>query len=310
MNGLANLLSTLAGCVLNVAVVLLLAPFAEGLRRRLTARIQSRQGPPLAQPYFDLLKLLGKEDLEVGESPWVQRAAAALALTAVLGVACLLPLGAPIPLADTGDLLLLVFLLTLCSVSTLIAGLAAGSTYSLIGASREITLLVALEPLLAVALLVGSVRTGSLGLAPVLHASVFAGSGFPWSGLLLLGIMLLALPAFAQRSPFDVAEAETEIMEGPLIEYSGPKLALFKLAQMVRLLVYAGLVVALFVPWGRDWPQPLAWIAFWLQVLVLVLGVTVVAATHARYRLDQAFRRFAGLLALALVALALAGLGW
>lgn len=310
MNGVAPILAALAGCVLNVVAVLLLAPLAEGIRRRLTARIQSRQGPPLAQPYFDLLKLLGKEDLEVGETPWVQRAAAAVALAAVLGVACLLPLGASIPLAGAGDILLLVFLLTLCSVCTLVAGLAAGSTYSLIGASRELTLMIALEPLLAVALLVGSVRCGSLGLDPVLRGSAFAGPGLPGSGILLLAVMLLALPAFAQRLPFDISEAETEIMEGPLVEYSGPKLALFKLAQMARLLVYAGLVVALFTPRASGWPQPVAWIAFWLQVFVLVVLVTLVAATHARYRLDQAFRRFAGLLAVALVALALAGLGW
>lgn len=310
MNAMSSILAVLAGCLLNVVAVLVLAPLAEGVRRRLTARIQSRQGPPMAQPYFDLLKLLGKEDIEVGESPGVQRWAAAFSLAAILGVACLLPLGASVPLAGSGDILLLIFLLTACSVSTLVAGLAAGTTYSLIGTSRELTLLVALEPLLAVALLVGSVRTGSLGLDPVLHGSVYAGTGVPWSGLTMLAIMVLALPAFAQRVPFDVAEAETEIMEGALVEYSGPKLALFKLSQMARLLVYAGLVVALFVPWDPDWPQPLAWLAFWLEVFVLVVFVSVVAATHARYRVDQAFRRFAALLVVALGALALAGLGY
>lgn len=310
MNELAALPFLLARCVPNVVAVLLLAPFADGLRRRLTARLQSRQGPPLAQPYFDLGKLLAKEDLEVGECRAFQRLVPALALAAILGVACLLPLGGPIPLAGSGDILLLIFLLTLCSVSTLLAGLAAGSTYSLIGASRELTLLLALEPLLAVALLTGSVRVGSLGLEPVLHGSVWAGAGFPGSGCVLLAVMLLALPAFAQRVPFDVAEAETEIMSGPLVEYSGPKLALFKLAQMARLLVYAGLVVALFLPPAASWPGPVRCVVFWFEVLALVLLVTVVAATHARYRLDQAFHRFAGLLAVALVALGLAGLGW
>jgi len=70
--------------LLNVGVVLLIAPFFQGVLRKITARIQSRQGPPLAQPYFDLLKLLGKEDIESGESPLMQRFAVYLALAAVL----------------------------------------------------------------------------------------------------------------------------------------------------------------------------------------------------------------------------------
>jgi formate hydrogenlyase subunit 4 len=113
-----------------------------------------------------------------------------------------------------------------------------------------------------------------------------------------------------QRVPFDMAEAETEIMEGALIEYSGPKLALFKYAQMAKLVIYSGLFVTLFVPWGNGLMFPLGWLVFWAKVLVLVLLVTLVAATHARYRIDQAIRYFAGLLAVAVVALLLASYGF
>jgi len=109
--------------------------------------------------------------------------------------------------------------------------------------------------------------------------------------------------------PFDISEAETELMEGPLMEYSGPKLALFKYAQMAKLVIYSALFVALLVPWGSDLIFPLSWLAFWAKVSVLVLLVTVVAATHARYRIDQAIRYFASLLAVALVALVLASYG-
>ena len=75
-------------------------------------------------------------------------------------------------------------------------------------------------------------------------------AAFPWSGVLLLGVMLLSFQAFVQRVPFDISEAETELMEGPLMEYSGPKLALFKYAQMAKLVIYSALFVGLFVPWG------------------------------------------------------------
>jgi len=109
--------------------------------------------------------------------------------------------------------------------------------------------------------------------------------------------------------PFDIAEAETELMEGPLMEYSGPKLALFKYAQMIKLIVYSGLFVSLFVPWGADLPFGTGFVVFWIKIVVLVLLVTVVAATHARYRIDQALRYFAAMLGTSFVAVLLASFG-
>jgi NADH:ubiquinone oxidoreductase subunit H len=113
-----------------------------------------------------------------------------------------------------------------------------------------------------------------------------------------------------QRVPFDIAEAETELMEGPLMEYSGPKLALFKYAQMAKLVIYSALFVGLFAPWGSALPFPLGWLIFWAKVFGLVLLVTLVAATPARYRIDQALRFFASLLLVALGALVLAIYGY
>ena len=308
MNG--GTLWTIAAAVLNVGLVLAVAPLTQGVLRKLTARIQSRQGPPLLQPYYDLLKLLGKEDIECGESPAMQQFAAYLSLATVLLVACLLPMGYRVPLHAAGDAILLIYLLTLCSICTLLAGLAAGSTYSLLGISREMMSMIALEPLLAVAVVVGALHTRSLRLDAVLGGSAYATAGFPWSGVLMLGIMLLSFQAFVQRVPFDISEAETELMEGPLMEYSGPKLALFKYAQMAKLVVYSGLFVSLFAPWGSGLMFPLAWLLFWVKVFVLVVLVTVVAATHARYRIDQAVRYFASMLVVSFGALVLATYGF
>ena len=85
----------------------------KGVLRKVTARIQSRQGPPIWQPYFDLLKLLGKEDIESGETPLMQRFAVYLSLATVLTVACLVPMGFPAPMNGAGDVILLIYLLTL-----------------------------------------------------------------------------------------------------------------------------------------------------------------------------------------------------
>jgi formate hydrogenlyase subunit 4 len=305
-----NLWQTILGALCNAALVLLLAPFFQGVLRKVTARIQSRQGPPLWQPYFDLLKLLGKEDIESGQTPVMQRFAAYLSLATALTLAALVPMGYAAPLNGAGDSILLIYLLTLSGVCTLLAGLAAGSTYSLVGISREMMAMIALEPLFAVAIVAGAVQTGSFRLDTVLHGSVYAAAGVPWSGLVLFAVMLLSFQAFVQRAPFDISEAETELMEGPLMEYSGPKLALFKWAQMVKLVIYSALFVGLFAPWGSRLLFPFGWLVFWLKVFGLVLFVTLVAATHARYRIDQAIRFFASLLVVALGALILATYGY
>lgn len=295
---------------MNIVLVLALAPLFEGILRKVTAKVQSRQGPPIWQPYYDLLKLLGKEDIESGESPAMQRFASWLSLAAILTLAVLVPMGTSPPLSGTADAYLLIYLLTLCGVSTMLAGLAAGSTYSLVGMSREMMSLMTLEPLLAVAVVVSVVHTRSLRLDAVLNGSAYLQAGLPLAGILMLGVAIFAFQALIGRLPFDIAEAETELMEGSMVEYSGPKLALFKFTHMAKLMVYGALLVSIFAPWGSGLPAPLNLFALLAKLLLLVLVVTLVAATHARYRIDQAIRYYGGLLGLSLVALLLALYGF
>ena len=291
---------------MNILLVLALAPLFEGILRKVTAKVQSRQGPPIWQPYYDLLKLLGKEDIESGESPAMQRFASWLSLAAILTLALLVPMGTSPPLSGAADAYLLISLLTLCGVSTMLAGLAAGSTYSLVGMSREMMSLMTLEPLMAVAVVVSTVHTRSMRLDAVLNGSAYVQTGLPLAGILMLGVAIFAFQALIGRLPFDIAEAETELMEGSMVEYSGPKLALFKFTHMAKLMVYGALLVSIFAPWGSGLPAPLNLFALLAKLLLLVLVVTLVAATHARYRIDQAIRYYGGLLGLSLVALLLA----
>jgi formate hydrogenlyase subunit 4 len=301
--------TTILSGLANILMVLLAAPFCQGVMRKVTALIQSRKGPPIWQPYYDLLKLLGKEDIESGDSPVMQRVSVYMSLATVLAIACLVPMGFPAPMNGQGDVILLVYLLTLSGICTLLAGLAAGSTYSLLGISRQMMIMITLEPLFVAAIIIGAIHTHSFRLNTVLHGSVYMNEGFPWSGIIMLAVMLRSFQAFVERVPFDISEAETELMEGPLMEYSGPKLAIFKYASMVKLIIYSSLLVDMFVPWHGEIAAPLQWLLFWVKIFALVLLITLVAATHARYRIDQAIRFFAMLLAAALVALALAGFG-
>lgn len=299
-------LAAVAGVALNVGLVLFLAPLFHGVLRKVTARIQSRRGPPLVQPYVDLLKLLGKEDIESGDAPMAQRTVAYFSLATVLSVAAMVPMGFSAPLDGVGDVFLVIGLLMVSSACTVAAGLAAGSTYSLVGMSREMMAMTLLEPLLAVAMVVGSLHSQSFRISAVLEGT--KGNATP-SMLIMAGVALLAFQAFVGRVPFDTTEAETELMAGPLLEYSGRKLALLEYARMAKLVVYSAIFVALFAPFGSGLPEPLSFVLFWAEVSVLVLLVTVVAATHARYRIDQSLRYLGGLFGIALVALTLAAYG-
>jgi formate hydrogenlyase subunit 4 len=294
--------------VYNLVLALILAPLFEGVMRKITAVVQSRKGPPLLQPYMDLAKLLIKEDIEVGHVAIIQRLSALLSLAAILAVALFLPLSGISPLAGGADAILMIYLLSLAGVAVLIAALAAGSTYSLVGMSREMMSMMTLEPLFAVAIVTAAFKAKSLRLDEIFGGTLWSGGIV--STVMLLIVMLAAFQAFVGRAPFDTTEAETEIMEGPLMEYSGPKLALFKYAHMVKMFVYTGLFTALFVP-GLKSVHPVAGAAiFVLCQFVLVLLATLFAATHARYRIDQVVRYYVILFVCAVVSLVVAILGW
>ncbi len=302
-------LTVLLYSVLNLILVLLIAPLFDGLGRKVTALVQSRKGPPITQSYRDLMKLLIKEDIEVGDSPVMQRFSALLSFATILSVALLIPMGASAPLSGYADSILLIYLLTLAGTSILLAGLAAGSTYSLVGMSREMMAMMTLEPLMAIAVIMAAFQTGSLSLDRVFGGSVYPATHGPWSGILILAVLAFALQGFIGRMPFDTTEAETEIMEGPLMEYSGPKLALFKYARMAKMFIYTALFIALFVPSISTGYYLIDVVVFVGEQAVLMLIVTVIAATHARYRIDQVVRYYVILFVLALLALLLAVLG-
>jgi formate hydrogenlyase subunit 4 len=294
----------------NVLLVLLLAPLFEGILRKVTARVQSRKGPPLFQPYMDLAKLLIKEDIEVGHSPVLQRFAALLALVAPLTTALFIPMGFGIPLSGFGDGIVVIYVLTLGGIAVLLAALAAGSTYSLIGMSREMMSMMLLEPIFAVAILMAASKGNSLRLETLFGGAIYAGPHGLASGLLLLVVIVVAFQAFIGRLPFDTSEAETEIMEGPMVEYSGPKLALFKYARMAKLVVYSGLVLALFVPPMRTGFAALDALVFIALQTAILVFVTLLSATHARIRIDRAVRTYALLFAFGTGALVLSLFGF
>jgi formate hydrogenlyase subunit 4 len=314
---------TLLHAALNAALALLLAPLAEGAMRKLRARIHSRVGPPLIQPYLDLLKLLGKEDLRPALGAGgatgpgagnpvaggaVYGAAPALALGSALMLATLVPMGAAPPLGFAGDILVLVYVSSIGAVVVMLTAFASASPYASVGGSREMMLLLAVEPVLVGALAIGAVKAGTLATGGI--AAWHAEHG-PAISMVMAGIgLLLALQAQAGKLPFDIAEADQELMGGPLVEQSGPRLALFRWSMWVKQLVFAFLLVEVFAPWPRVGLLPVDLVLAAVEVAVVLVVVALVDVVNPRLRVEQALAYFVrvGVAVLAALAFAVVGL--
>ena len=298
---------SVAAVVINLLVFLLLAPLFEGVLRKVTARVQSRQGPPLIQPYFDLLKLLGKDRIDSAGN-WAFRLAPPAAFASILAVVALVPFGAKVnALGGRVDAITVIYLLTLGGVSVLLGALASRNTFAAIGASREMVTMVMVEPVLAMTLILGAVRTGSLGLGPAVFSS--AALGYSIATAVMLAAYLLALQAFVAKQPFDIAEAEIEVLEGPFIEYSGPDYGLFRYYMMMKQMFYAWLGVAVFLPFLRTGSYAGDILAQLAGTLVVFVLIALVGSTNPRLRIDQAVKVYAVLILVALGAVGLAVAG-
>jgi formate hydrogenlyase subunit 4 len=292
--------------LLNILLVLLLAPLFEGVLRKLKAALHSRIGPPITQPFLDTLKLLGKEDLRTAGG-FAYLASPALALASVLLLATLVPMGAPPPLAFAGDVIGILYIAAVSSVLLMLTAYASGSPYASVGGSREMMLLLTVEPVVAVALVVGALKAGTLSAAGIADWNAAHG---PSISMIMAGIALfLAVQAQAGKLPFDIAEADQEVMGGPLVEQSGPRLALFKLALWGKQLVFALLLVELFIPWPRFGNLLADLLLALLKALVVLVLVAVVDVVNPRLRVEQAMGYYLRVGVSSLAALAFAVIG-
>jgi len=290
----------------NVLVFLALAPLFEGVIRKITARVQSRQGPPVTQPYYDLLKLLGKQNM--GPGNFAFKIAPMIAVASILSVIVFLPLGYQANvLTNYADIITIIYLLTLGGVAVLLGALSSRNTYAIMGSSREMITMIMVEPVLAMTLILGAVKVKSLGI-PASIFSVVSG-GYGASVIIMLVAYLMALMAFIGVKPFDIAEAEVEILEGPFIEYSGPNYALFKYYLILKQMFYAALFVIVFIPaiktgfYGTDLLIQLAFI------FVVYIFIALIGSTNPRLRIDQAQKFYALLIVASLVAVGLSVYG-
>lgn len=292
--------------------------FLMGIDRKIVARIQRRVGPPIFQPFIDLVKLARKE-VVVPETAHLQ----AFRLAPLLGFAGMMVAVTLIPIAGvykglefSGDLLVVLYLLALPAIALMVGGSASSSPFGAVGFSREMVMMMSYElPLLVVlvtvALKVGLATGGiaTFSLSEIVRYQLENGALlFDYTMLPALLAFLVFIPGNMGVVPFDIPEAETEIVEGPILEYSGTSLALFKLTSSLKMVVVLGLAIALFfpTPLGENMLLNLLW--YILKCLILmVISITVVRASTGRVRIDQAFKFYLKYpTALALISLVLA----
>lgn len=300
-------LASLGQAVLVAVIVLALAPLLEGTIRKLLAVVHSRKGPPIIQPYLDLLKLLGKEDLRVSHD-WILSVGPWVYLAALLTAAAMAPLIPGLNGQRGGDVVVFIYFISLSAMAMAAIGFAGRSPYTAVGSSREVLLLIAAEPVVAVCLLTAALRAGTLTFDGIIAAQMAA----PALSLIVAGVaFLLVLQVQVGKLPFDMVEAETEIMEGPLSEISGPQFALCRWGLFVKQFLYSGLFIQIFVPWiihdiPWAWLRPLLSIVY--VFLLNLVAVGIVHAVNPRLRIDQAMRYAGGVLVVAVLGLAYAAM--
>src|SRR3990167_411736 len=239
--------------ILQLIFVPIMAPLCVGITRKLKAKFQNRKGASIFQPYQDLQKLFGKDEIISKDASWIFRCAPYIVFTVTIVVGASIPLFASsINNTITSDLLVIVYTLAIGTFFLALAGIDTGSAFGGFGSSREMTVAALAEggfifSLLTVALISGSTNVFTISQTGLLQQGYLLPSTLAFLGLC---IVLLAETA---RFPFDNPATHLEltmIHEAMILEYSGKKLALMEWASANKLLIFIALASNLFFPFG------------------------------------------------------------
>lgn len=261
---------------------------AEFFDRKLYARLQNRVGPPWFQPLADFIKLSSKEEIIPEEAdPSIFKAMPLLAMTATVTAFLYIPLWNARPLfAFNGDLIVILYLLTIPTLTFFLGGWYSTSLYAKIGAVRALTQLFAYEVPLLMSILAPALLANTWSLAEM---SVFY-SAHPLLWLVNLpgfAICMISLLGKLEKVPFDIPEAETEIVAGTFTEYSGKLLGLFRLGIDMEAIVGSSLLAAVYMPFWLG-ANPIAGFLFFIaKVMAIICMLSLLRTIFARMRIDQ-----------------------
>lgn len=290
---------------LQILAIPLLAPLSVGVIRKCKARMQNRVGASILQPYRDLWKLFHKDEVISEETSWVFRFAPYLIFTVTLVVAASVPVittvapslwqGTMFSLSflSSGDFIVIIYLLALCTFFLALAGMDAGSGFGGFGSSREMTMAALAEGGLFFSLLVASViaQTGNVFAMVESLEQVPAQSYIP----LIIAFVAFFIALLAENSRFPVDNPATHleltmIHEAMILEYSGKRLALIEWASWSKLMIFIALGANIFFPWGvatSFLPEMVGMSVLWFagKTLCFLFVIAFLESTMAKFRI-------------------------
>ena len=265
--------------VIQAIFLLLLTPLYTGISRQIRAKMHSRQGPGIWQDYRDITKLLKRQSVAPRDSGMVFRIMPYVLLGSMMLLAMALPVFTLTSLfSGAGDLIIVLYIFALFRFFFSLSGLDTGSSFAGIGASRELTLGVLVEPILFLGLLVVALIAGSTNIGTI---SAVMSEGWVSPTATLLALLACGFATFIEmgKIPFDVAEAEQELQEGPLTEYSGSGLALVKWGVGLKQVIVAVMFLSIFFPFGNAAAFTVGSLIFAIVLLLVKLLVIFVLAS-------------------------------
>lgn len=280
--------------IIQILIIMALAPLLTGIMRKIKAKTQKRIGSSLFQTYFDVLKLIRKDEVISEESSWIFRFTPWIIFSSTLAVAFFVPIFASYsPFGLGGDIILVIGLFGLSRFFLMLAGLDVSSSFGGMGVSREMMISSLIEPALFLALFTLAVVYGSTNIDTIVsHASE---SSMLISASLLFSLFGFFIIVMAEtgKLPFDNPATHLELTmvhEAMILEYSGKRLALIELSQSIKQLLLMSLLINFFIPWGLSTTFSISNIVIGLLVFlikVISLGAIIafIESKVAKWRL-------------------------
>ena len=287
-------MSFLIYALLNTVFVILISPLFVSLIKKVKAYMQGRQGPPLLQTYYSLLKLLKKETVYSSNTSLIIR------ITPYINVVCIIVASLFVPVvfipgmtAGFGNVILFLYLLVCAKFFMALAGLDAGSTFGGMGSSREMTFSAVIEPVIIIVFAALGLLLKTTNLYQMFATSLQSSLLINPSTLLISLSLFIILIVETSRIPVDNPETHLEltmIHEAMLLEYSGPDLAMMEMSHAVKQTLLMAVLINVLFPWGLTASPnvlsvPVSIIAFMAKGVVLATAVGVFESMFAKSRL-------------------------
>lgn len=294
---------------LQFIIILILAPFIQGVIKKLKANMQGRVGPGIFQPYYDLVRLFQKDMVISGVSSWIFRATPYIVFTSTITAAMIIPvITTSYRFGMMGDVIALIYIFALGRFFMALAGLDAGTAFGGEGSSREMTVAILVEPMMVLSIFTAAISAGSTNVARIAEVqNVF----YSPSHILALAAFIIAIIAETGRIPVDNPDTHLEltmIHEGMILEYSGRYLALMEWAHYMKQMLLFTLAVDIFFPVGISNTMELSGLAlssalYFLKMLFMAFLMAMIESTRAKMRFFQLPALLGGAFVLAVLSL-------